>query len=87
MSDMDVVFQALAVLAKQNRELSDRVAELEAARDDHHERLTAHGMLLTTPRRSEVVRHYAAQLAAIDSPPERIAPPKTRVVWTGREAA
>lgn len=66
MSDMNAIFDALSILAKQNRELSDRVAELEAARDDHHERLTAHGMLLTTPRRSEVVRHYAAQLAAMN---------------------
>ena len=87
MSDMDVVFQALAVLAKQNQEQADEIAELKAATKDHRERLNAHGKLLTTPRRSEVVRHYAAQLAAIDSPPERIAPPKTRVVWTGREAA
>jgi len=65
MSDMDAVFQALAVLAKQNRELSDRVAELEAARDDHHERLTAHGMLLTAPRAVAVLSHYRRQLAGI----------------------
>lgn len=87
MTDMNAIFDALSILAKQNQEQADEIAELKAATKDHRERLNAHGMLLTTPRRSEVVRHYAAQLAAIDSPPDRIAPPKTRVVWTGGEAA
>ncbi len=65
MSDMDAIFQALAVLAKQNRELEQRVTELECARTEDRERLNAHGRLLTTAPRWAVRQHYEAQLAQL----------------------
>ena len=65
MSDMDAVFQALAVLAKQNRELEQRVTDLESARAEDRERLNAHVMLLTTAPRWAARQHYEAQLAQV----------------------
>lgn len=60
-----VVMEAIAELARQNRELAARVTALEHALTEDRERLNAHGLLLTTPHRRDVVRHYEAQLAQV----------------------
>lgn len=56
-----VVMEAIAELARQNRELAARVTALEHALTEARERLNANGLLLTTPHRRDVVRHYEAQ--------------------------
>ena len=65
MSDMDAVFQALAVLARQNREQEAEIAGLKSTVKDLTERVGAHGLLLTTPSRGLVLRHYESQLAQV----------------------
>ena len=63
MSDMTVISEALAVLAKQCREQGAEIADLKSLVRLHEERLDAQGMLLTLPTRRDAVRHYEAQLA------------------------
>lgn len=46
MSDNDAVFEALAVLAKQCRDLEARLAHQEVVNADHHARLSAHALLI-----------------------------------------
>ncbi len=60
MSDMDAIFMALGELARQNREQAAEIAELKAASQDHHDRLTAHAMLIMPARTGHAgVQHYA----------------------------
>ena len=65
MSDMTVISEALAVLAKQCREQGAEIADLKSLVRLHEERLDAQGMMLASPTRRDVVRHYEAQLAQI----------------------
>lgn len=46
MSDNDSIFEALAILAKQARDLEVRIAALETASADHQARITAQSMLI-----------------------------------------
>ena len=62
MTDMTAIF---AALARQNRKLAARVTALAHALTEARERLNAHGLLLTTPRRRDALRHYEAQLAQV----------------------
>lgn len=62
MTDMTAIF---AALARQNRKLAAMVTALAHALTEARERLNAHGLLLTTPHRRDVVRHYDAQLARL----------------------
>ena len=65
MSDMTAIFEALAVLAEQCREQAEEITKLKSIVRLHDERIDAHGLLLTTPRRRDVLRHYEAQLAQV----------------------
>ena len=46
----DTVMLALAELAKQNRELADRVSRLEHARAEDAQRIDAHGLIIQRAR-------------------------------------
>lgn len=63
--DMNAIFEALAVLAKQCREQAAEIANLKSIVRLHDERIDAQGMLLAPPHKSAVVRHYTAQLDRI----------------------
>ena len=65
MSDMTAIFEALAVLAEQCREQAEEITKLKSIVRLHDERIDAHGLLLTTPRRRDVLRHYEDQLAGL----------------------
>lgn len=65
MSDMTAIFEALAVLAEQCREQAEEITKLKSIVRLHDERIDAHVLLLTTPHRRDVVRHYDAQLARL----------------------
>ena len=65
MSDMTAIFEALAVLAEQCREQAEEITKLKSIVRLHDERIDARGLLLTTPHRRDVVRHYEAQLARL----------------------
>jgi len=60
-----VVMEAIAELARQNRELAARVTALEHALTEARERLNAHELLLTTPHRRVARRHYEAMALQI----------------------
>lgn len=51
MSDQDSLFEAMAILVKQYRDLESRIAVLESAHVDHHARLAAQSMLIEQLRR------------------------------------
>ena len=65
MSDMTAIFEALAVLAEQCREQAEEITKLKSIVRLHDERIDAHVLLLTTPRRRDALRHYEAQLAQV----------------------
>ncbi len=58
MSDQDSLFEALAILAKQARDLETRLAVLESAHIDHHDRLGAHAALIEQVRRPSRVPSF-----------------------------
>ncbi len=60
-----VVMEAIAELARENREQKNEIAELKTAVKELAERVGAHGLLLTTPARGLVLRHYEDQLAGL----------------------
>lgn len=66
MINSDAMLAALAELMSQNRELAQRVAALESAQSTHHERINAHGLLLTAVHKTEALREYVrAQQEAV----------------------
>ena len=60
-----VFLETITELDRKNRELTARVTTLEDALTEVRERLNVQGMLLTTPRRRDALRHYEAQLAQV----------------------
>jgi replicative superfamily II helicase len=60
-----VFLETITELDRKNRELTARVTALENDRTEDRERLNAHGLLLTTARRRDALRHYEAQLAQV----------------------
>lgn len=61
----DVLLEAIAELARENREQKNEIAELKTAVKELAERVGAHGLLLTTLHRRDLARHYEAQLAQV----------------------
>jgi len=60
-----VFLESIAERDRKNRELTARVTALEDALTEVRERLNVHGLLLTTARRRDALRHYEAQLAQV----------------------